>query len=87
MEKLSEEITKILIFSNFEQEKSMGKTAAEINSFQDRAIDYYNGICPEGKNKMLLNLFKARIDRDVALIIETIANAKHTAGNRPLLPA
>lgn len=75
-DKLAEDITKILIFSNFENLFGMGETAKEINSFEERAIDFYSGKPLITKNKILINYFKTRIDRDVARIMECVVKMK-----------
>lgn len=81
MNDLLEEIRKILIFSNYEKDMGgLGKTAIEILDFENRAIDCYLGKNP--RNLIIFNKFKARIDRDVALIAEAIT--RHP--NKPVEP-
>ena len=83
MDELRDEIKKILIFSNFrEQEGGEGKTGKEIISFEQRAIDYYfgkNGV-HDLHEVIGFNRFHARVEYEVALIMDAIKRHKPDKG-------
>jgi hypothetical protein len=70
-EDLHDSITKILIFSYYENEHGRGKTAEEILSFKDRAIDKFLGRDGE-PGTVVCNTFHTRVRRDVGLIMSKI---------------
>lgn len=68
-----DEITKILIFSRYEDIYGRGDTAQEIQDFEKRAIDTYQGKTDD-PDKITLNIFHAKINRTAALIFDAIAS-------------
>ena len=86
MDKLCDEITKILIFSNFkEQEGGEGETEKEISSFEQRAIDYYLGKISSDHDidTIKFNRLHARVEYEVALIMDAIKSHKTDKGEAP----
>lgn len=69
--KLMDEITKILILSRYEESHGRGDTAQEMQSFETCAIDTYLGKSDD-PNKVIVNIFYAKVNRDVALIFSEI---------------
>ena len=76
--KLMNEITKILIFSRYEESYGRGDTAQEIFGFEKRAIDEYLGK-NDDPNRIVFNTFHAKIDRDMTLINDAIERYKPEA--------
>ena len=71
LKSLMNEITKILIFSRYEDINGRGNTAQEIPDFEQRAIDTYLGKS-DGPHKIVFNTFHAKVERDAALIFNAI---------------
>jgi len=72
-EQLRNDITRILILSHYEIESkgNWGDTAEKIANFERRAIDRYQGKVTI-ENPMPTNIFHARVERDVVLIMRAI---------------
>ena len=69
--KLMAEITKILIFSRYEEAHERGDTPQEIQDFEERAIDTYSGKSDD-PHKIVSNIFHAKVERDAALIFDAM---------------
>ena len=69
--KLMNEITKVLIFSRYEDIYGHGNATQEIQDFEKRAIDTYQGKTDDPR-KVALNTFHAKVERDAALIFDAI---------------
>ena len=70
---LADDIKRIIILSHYEIEcgGNWGGTAEEILIFEKRAIDKYLGRTDD-PHKVVSNVFHARVQRDVALIMRAI---------------
>lgn len=69
--KLMDEITKILILCRYEDKYGHGDTAQEIQNFEKRAINAYQGKSDD-PHKIMLNIFHAKINLTAALIFDAI---------------
>jgi len=75
-DKIARIITRQLVLSNFEYEFGRGNTAEEIQTFEERAVKYYQGWEEPHENAGMIplkrNLFYHRINRDVAVILNNL---------------
>ena len=75
IDKIYNDIARVLILSRFEEKFGQGETANEIVDFEKRAIEYYQGRYSQDRSyegQFEQTQFHARIQRDMAHIIKIL---------------